>query len=297
MGADFNDIRYVRIGSEDLDESIQFATKILGLELVRRETGAAYLRGDDRDHNIVYTQGRNSGHVVGYELKSMGALEAAAAMLDNAGVAVRHGSAEAREQRRVAGLITVKDPTGNVIDLVAKPDACGKRWFPSRDAGITHFSHVGMHTTNAKADEAFWVNTLGAKVSDWIGDAALIRINEVHHNMALFPSKRAGIQHVNFQVEGIDDIMKSFYFLSERNVKIVFGPGRHATSGAMFLYFQGPDDMIYEYSSGVRLITPEDEKTYVPRQFPTVPTSYCVWGSRPDIAEFKSADAENDLAA
>jgi 2,3-dihydroxy-p-cumate/2,3-dihydroxybenzoate 3,4-dioxygenase len=137
---------------------------------------------------------------------------------------------------------------------------------------------------------------LGAKVSDWIGEAALIRINEVHHNLALFPSKRTGIQHVNFQVEGIDDIMKSHYFLLENNVKIVFGPGRHATSGARFLYFQGPDDMIYEYSSGVRMISAEDEETYIPRQFPTVPTSYCVWGSRPDIAEFKSDEAVSNAA-
>lgn len=296
MGADFHDIRYVRIGSDDLDESIAFATRILGLELVRRDASAAYLRGDDRDHNVVYTKGRASGHVVGYELKSMAALEAAAALLDNAGIAVSHGTSEMRDQRRVGGLITVKDPTGNSIDLVARPDASGKAYFPTRDAGITHFSHVGMHTTNPAADEAFWVQTLGAKVSDWIGEAALIRINEVHHNLALFPSKRTGIQHVNFQVEGIDDIMKSHYFLLENNVKIVFGPGRHATSGARFLYFQGPDDMIYEYSSGVRMISAEDEETYIPRQFPTVPTSYCVWGSRPDIAEFKSDEAVSNVA-
>lgn len=292
MGADFRDIRYVRIGSDDLDESISFATRILGLELVRREGDAAYLRGDDRDHNVVFVEGRNSGHVVGYELNSMAALEAAATLLDNAGITVRHGTADEREQRRVRGLITVQDPTGNVIDLVAKPDSSGKRYFPSRDAGITHFSHVGMHTSNAPADEAFWVDLLGAKVSDWVGDAALLRINEVHHNLALFPSKRTGIQHVNFQVEGIDDIMKSFYFLNANGVKIVFGPGRHATSGAQFLYFEGPDGMIYEYSSGVRMITAEDEKTYMPRQFPTVPSSFCVWGSKPDIPEFKSEEPE-----
>lgn len=297
MGADFHDIRYVRIGSNDLDESIGFATRILGLELVRRDANAAYLRGDDRDHNIVYVRGRDAGHVVGYELKSMTAIDDAAAMLDNAGVRVTYGTAEACEQRCVRGLITVQDPTGNVIDLVAKPHASGKRYFPGRDAGITHFSHVGMHTANAAIDEAFWVNILGAKVSDWIGDAALLRINEVHHNLALFPSKQTGIQHVNFQVEGVDDIMKSYYFLLENNVNIVFGPGRHATSGARFLYFQGPDKMTYEYSCGVRMITAEDEKTYQPRQFPTVPSSYCVWGSKPDIAEFKSDDANLNHAA
>jgi 2,3-dihydroxy-p-cumate/2,3-dihydroxybenzoate 3,4-dioxygenase len=70
-------------------------------------------------------------------------------------------------------------------------------------------------------------------------------------------------------------------------VRIVFGPGRHPTSSAMFLYFEGPDGMVYEYSSGVRLIASEDEASYVPRQFPFAPEGFCMWGSRPDIPEFR----------
>lgn len=289
--AELHDIRYVRIGSDDLDESVRFATDILGLELMERDAGSAYLRGDDRDHNICYTKGHATGTVTGWEVASMADLDEAAANFEAAGVKARAGTAEEREQRRVRGLLVLNDPTGNTIELVARPSACGRRYFPSRDAGITHFSHVGLHTRNAPADEAFWVKNLGGKVSDWIGDAALIRINEVHHNVALFPSTKSGIQHVNFQVEAQDDIMRSFYHLQNNNVKIVFGPGRHPTSGARFLYFQGPDDIIYEYSTGVRMITAEDEKTYVPRSFPMEPSSFCMWGSKPDIPEFKTKDA------
>jgi 2,3-dihydroxy-p-cumate/2,3-dihydroxybenzoate 3,4-dioxygenase len=286
--ADLHDVRYVRIGSEDLNTSVRFATEILGLELMERDASSAYLRGDDRDHNICYTKGRESGQATGWEMASMAALDAAAAEFERAGVEVRTGTADERDQRRVRGLLVLNDATGNTIELVARPAACGRRYFASRDAGISHFSHVGLHTKNAPADEAFWVGNLGAKVSDWIGDAALLRINEVHHNVALFPSTKAGIQHVNFQVETQDDIMRSFYHLQKRNVKIVFGPGRHPTSGARFLYFQGPDDVIYEYSCGVRMITAEDEKTYVPRSFPKAPSSFCMWGSEPDIPEFRT---------
>ena len=78
--------------------------------------------------------------------------------------------------------------------------------------------------------------------------------------------------------------MRSYYFLREQNVRIRFGPGRHPTSGAMFLYFEGPDGMIFEYSTGVRLIT--DEERYTPRQFPIATQSFCAWGSKPDIPEF-----------
>lgn len=283
---DIHDIRYVRIGTDDLDTSVRFAVEILGLELMERDASRAYLRGDDRDHNICYTRGRESGQTTGWEVRSTELLDQAAADLEAAGVPVRAGTAEERELRRVRGLVVVNDASGNVLELVARPQACGRRFFPSRDAGITHFSHVGLHTADAVGDESFWVHKLGAKVSDWIGDAPLIRINEVHHNVALFPSGKAGIQHVNFQVETVDDIMRSYYFLQKNNVKIVFGPGRHATSGARFLYFQGPDDVVYEYSCGVRMITADDEKTYIPRSFPFEDQSFCVWGSKPDIPEF-----------
>ena len=290
--ADLHDIRYVRIGSDDLDESVRFATQVLGLELVERDQSAAYLRGDDRDHNICYLKGgRGTEHVAGFELKTVDEVDRAAAEFERAGVAVRSGTTEERERRRVGAMVTVQDPTGNVIDLVAKPHHSGRRYFGSRDAGITEFSHIGMRTANPKADEKFWTDFLSAKVSDWIGEAALLRIDEVHHKIALFPSAFAGIQHINFQVESHDDIMRSFYHLQKQNVRIVFGPGRHPTSGARFLYFQGPDDMIYEYSTGVRLITAEDEKTYVPRQFPLKPSSFCMWGSEPDIPEFRTEAA------
>lgn len=293
MGADLHDIRYVRIGSDDLDESVRFATEMLGLELVSRDADAAYVRGDNRDHNIVYVKGRGQGHVLGFEMRSEAELDAAAAMFDDAGISVTQGTSDEREQRRVGGLVTIKDPTGNVIDLVVAPAASGTRYFATRDAGITSFSHVGLHTQDAKASENFWTRLLNAKVSDRIGDAALLRIDEIHHKIALFPSAQVGVQHVNFQVESTDDIMRSWYFLKDRNVKIVFGPGRHPTSGARFLYFQGPDGMIYEYSCGVRSISPEEEVNYVPRQFPVAPTSFCMWGSLPDIPEFKVAGASH----
>jgi 2,3-dihydroxy-p-cumate/2,3-dihydroxybenzoate 3,4-dioxygenase len=286
--AALHDIRYVRIGTDDLDESVRFATTVLGLELVSRERQAAYVRGDNRDHNICYVAGRATGHVLGFETPSAAALDAAAAELEQAGVAVKHGTAEQCEQRHVGGMISFADPTGNTIDLVVRPAASGVRYFPSRDAGITSFSHVGLRTTNARVDEKFWIGLMGAKVSDWIGDAALLRIDEVHHKIALFPSAYAGVQHVNFQVESIDDLMRSWYHLKSQNVRIMFGPGRHPTSGARFLYFQGPDNVIYEYSTGVRMITADEERDYVPRQFPMQSSSFCMWGSKPDIPEFKT---------
>ena len=284
---DLQQIRYVRLGTRDLGAADRFAREVVGLECARAEAGARYYRSDERDHTLVYFEGDPRDHTVGFELRSGDELEAAAALLSDTGVPVHAGGAEECEQRQVRAFISFPDPTGNRIDLVVRPHQSGRRHFPSRDAGITGFSHVGLCSTDAPRDERFWTGLLGARVSDRIGDAALLRIDEVHHTVALFPTTRAGVQHINHQVAGIDDVMRAWYQFTKAGVRIVFGPGRHPTSGAVFLYFEGPDGMVYEYSTGVRKIAPEDEASYRPRQFPACPESFCMWGSKPDIAEFR----------
>jgi 2,3-dihydroxy-p-cumate/2,3-dihydroxybenzoate 3,4-dioxygenase len=283
---DLKDIRYVRLGTRDLDAAARYATSILGLEPAGRERGSAYFRSDARDHTLVFVDGDPRDHTAAFEVAQSGALDAAATQIEAQGLPVREGTRDECELRRVTRFVHFEDPSGNGIDLVFGAHDPGRDYLPSRDAGITGFSHIGLRTTDAARDERFWTRVCNARVSDRIGAAPLLRIDSVHHKIALFPSAYAGVQHVNHQVAGIDDVMRAYYFLRDKGVRIVFGPGRHPTSSAIFLYFEGPDGMVYEYSTGVRTI--DDEATYQPRQFPFAPASFCMWGSRPDIAEFRS---------
>ena len=281
-------LRYVRLGTANLAGATEYAQRILGLELVRREGNAAYLRADDRDHTLVYFEGDPREHATGWEVADRAALDAAAAGLESHEIEVARGTRTECEKRYVADFISFSDPSGNRHELVVAPHAAAAAFSPTRDSGVWSFSHIGLRTTDAARDEAFWTTVMSARVSDRIGAAALLRIDEVHHTIALFPSQHPGVQHVNHQVRGVDDVMRSYYFLRERGVRILFGPGRHPTSGAVFLYFEGPDGMVYEYSTGVRLIKPEEEQDYRPRQFPFAPESFCMWGSKPDIPEFRT---------
>jgi 2,3-dihydroxy-p-cumate/2,3-dihydroxybenzoate 3,4-dioxygenase len=284
---DLHDIRYVRLGTRDLEGATQYAQRILGLEVARRDRKSVYFKSDSRDHTLVYTEGDPAQQIVAFEVTTRAALDAAAAAIEAQRLEVRRGTASECEQRCVEDLVAFRDPSGNAIELVYRPLHSGIRYHGERDAGISGFSHIGLRTTDPVRDERFWTVVCSARVSDRIGNAALLRIDEVHHKIALFPSAFPGVQHINHQVGGIDDIMRSWYFLKAQGVRIVFGPGRHPTSSAMFLYFEGPDGMVYEYSSGVRLIAEDEEAGYVPRQFPFAPEGFCMWGSRPDIPEFR----------
>jgi len=280
---ELKDLSYVRVGTQQLDAAEMFATKALGLQVGERGPKSVYLRSDDRAHTLCYYEGDPAEHTVAFEVTDTGCLDAAAGTLEALGHPVLSGNAEACAARKVRAFIAFRDPTGNSIELVVAPERSGKRYFASRDAGITGFSHVGLNTTNPKRDEKFWTQVCNARVSDRIGDIALMRVNAIHHTIALAPAAGPGIQHVNHQVTSNDDVLRSYYHLSNLKVPIVFGPGRHPTSGARFLYFRGPGDMVFEYSVGVDEIA--DEETHRPRQFGFEPSSLCMWGSKTNFVK------------
>jgi len=283
---DLQGVCYVRLGTRDLEGATRFATDVLGLEIAETGRANVYFKSDQREHTLCYVEGDPREQVVAFEVASRTALSAAASELERLGHPVHAGAAGEAEARKVRDFIAFDDPSGNRIELVWRPAHSGARYRGTRDAGITGFSHVGLCTTDAARDEAFWTKVCNARVSDRIGDAPLLRINEVHHTIAMFPTDHAGIQHINHQVDSADDIMRSFRFLSERQVRIVFGPGRHPASSAKFLYFEGPDGMVFEYSSGVKVIA--DELLYRERQLSFDPAGFCEWGAKPDIPQFRN---------
>jgi 2,3-dihydroxy-p-cumate/2,3-dihydroxybenzoate 3,4-dioxygenase len=275
---ELKDLAYVRLGASDLEDAESFATKGLGLQIGEQTAKSLYLRSDDRAHTLCYFEGDPSDQTVAFEVEDEEKLGAAATTLDALGHAVHVGNVTECSLRKVKAFIGFKDPTGNQIELAVRPERSGKRYFATRDAGITGFSHVGLNSTDPARDEQFWTQVCNARVSDRIGDIALMRVNAIHHTVALAPGRGPGIHHINHQVESNDDVLRSYYHLSGQRVPIVFGPGRHPTSGARFLYFLGPGEMVFEYSVGVDEIA--DEESHRPRQFGFEPSSLCMWGAK-----------------
>jgi 2,3-dihydroxy-p-cumate/2,3-dihydroxybenzoate 3,4-dioxygenase len=86
----------------------------------------------------------------------------------------------------------------------------------------------------------------------------------------------------------MDAVMQNNYFVQERQIKIVQGPGREPTSGQIFLRFAGPEGTVFSYGYGLRDLDPHHR----PRQFTLEASSLCEWGSEcTDIAELQPAQA------
>jgi 2,3-dihydroxy-p-cumate/2,3-dihydroxybenzoate 3,4-dioxygenase len=274
---ELTDIAYVRSSTPDLEESVRFATEIVGLEVSGTEDGVIYLRADDRHHRLSLVEGPPGVLAIALCLASADDLRRAEQDLHTAEFDVARGSADEARARRVAEFIAFDDPAGNRIELVVDPAVLGRPVNFTRDAGITECGHFCLDAQDTREAAKFWTTMFSARVSDHIGDAAyLLRIDPVHHKLAIFANDRPGLCHINFQVDSLDSLMRNWRFLQRSGVEVQSGPGRHPTSSAIFVYFSGPQNMTYEYSYGVAHV---DERTWRARNFPLEePGSIDMWG-------------------
>jgi 2,3-dihydroxy-p-cumate/2,3-dihydroxybenzoate 3,4-dioxygenase len=274
---ELTDIAYVRSSTPDLEDSVHFATHIVGLEVCAHEDGIAYMRADERHHRLALVEGPPGVLATALCVDNVQALERAAAELDAEGLNVMRGTSDEAAARRVVDFIAFDDPAGNHIELVVDHAVLGRPVAFGRDAGIIECGHFCLDAESPRRAAEFWTGTFSARLSDHIGDAAfLLRIDPVHHKLAVFANEQPGLCHINFQVDSLDSLMRNWRFLENAGVEVQSGPGRHPTSGAIFVYFSGPQNMTYEYSFGVTRV---DEATWRPRNFPLEePGSIDMWG-------------------
>jgi 2,3-dihydroxy-p-cumate/2,3-dihydroxybenzoate 3,4-dioxygenase len=276
---------YVRLGTPNLDRAVDFASRVVGLELIGRDDDQAWFRSDYRDHTLVFIAGDEADQTLGIEVRDQASLDSARADLEAAGLTAADGDEAGRTARKVKDYVTFMSPGGLRIDLVLRPLHSGWRYFPARDAGVTGFHGVAIRGTDIQGDERLWTAALSGRVSDWVGEAAYIRIDDHHHRIALHPSTTGGLLEVQFEIEGLDQLMQNAYWLRSAQVKLLHGPGRQPTSGQIFLTFQGLDSVAFGYvAEGDRF--PPDHPQRLPREFAHARSSFCAWSSECAMIEY-----------
>lgn len=266
---------YVRHAVSEPQACVRFISDIFGLQQVASRDGELVFRSDDRFRTVSLSDDQDDGTSIGIEAWDDAALQEIGERLRAHGFTARSASPEECQRRYVQSALLADDASGNRIDLVTRPTRSGRRYFPPRDAGIVQLQGIGLRSIDHARDLAFW-RLLGAEVTDWVGDIAYLRIDHLHHRIALYPSRRSGLLYAAFEVEALDQIMQNSYFMQENQVKIVQGPGRQAASQQIFLHVEGPGGLILSYVTGTAEI---GDRSRPPRQFPPTAISLCDWGS------------------
>ncbi len=121
--------------------------------------------------------------------------------------------------------------------------------------------HVVFGTPDVAASRAFYVEGLGFKVSDSIGDMAyFLRCSPDHHNVLLMPSAVPCLNHYALEMDDIDAIgLAGAKVLAQRPDCSITGIGRHVVGANLFWYMLDPTGGMFELYADMDQIV-DDEK-------------------------------------
>lgn len=283
----YRDLRYVRVGVDNLDAAARFAGEYFGLQAADRDDDRAMFRSDDRNYSICFSVAGDSD-AIGLTVANSDDLEGVRSRLEAAGYVPSFLSEEQAGLRQAKAALSVTAPNGIAVEIVWRPLHSGWRYHGPRDAGIVDFNAVQLACTDIAANEKFWVDGLGLRVADWAGDTAYLALDDMHHRIALYPSKRDGIFGAVWEVDDKDSIMRNWYFLQKQQLPVVAGPDRQAASNGMYVTTKGPGGLLMSYAAEI------DRGAHIerrgPRQFSNNAKSHGIWGSVTEQPEFLGGD-------
>src|SRR5262249_30810530 len=197
---------YVRQAVSEPQACARFVSDIFGLQQVADQNGELAFRSDDRYRTRSLRNDQGDGASIGIEVWDEAVLQEIGERLREHGFAVRSANPDECRRRYVQSALLAEDASGNRIDLVTRPTRSGRRYFPPRDAGIVQFQGIGLRSTDHVRDLAFW-RLLGAEVTDWVGDIAYLRIDNLHHRIGLYPSRRHSLRSGAFEIDAVRPMM------------------------------------------------------------------------------------------
>jgi len=141
-------------------------------------------------------------------------------------------------------------------------DRWGRAPFITRTEAVRprKLGHAVIGSTDLETTMKFFIEGLGFKVSDYMGDkAAFLRCSVEHHNILVMAAPVNFLHHTSWQVDDIDDVGRGAHAMLDGNPeRHIWGLGRHYAGANFFWYLKDPAGNFSEYYSDMDTV-PEDE--------------------------------------
>jgi catechol 2,3-dioxygenase-like lactoylglutathione lyase family enzyme len=170
----------------------------------------------------------------------------------------------------------VAGPEGEPYRFVAERDPPPTA-LPTDSARPIRVAHVVFNTQNREAATSALTDTLGFKLSDRTRVMNFLRCDELHHVVAYADSKRASLNHIAFEMQDTDAVMRGMGRLKDAGFGSVWGPGRHGPGNNVFSYFVAPFGACIEYTAEIQRVD-DSYKTGTPESWQWPPGRTDHWG-------------------
>ncbi|GCE43956.1 VOC family protein [Rhodococcus sp. USK10] len=273
-------VRSVTIAVEELATASNFYRDLWQLDLVTKDDGKAYFGTGCADNYAIKLR---ENDVAGIELTTFDVTDRAgvdflAKRVADSGAQIIREPGDRSDFGGGYSCIFF-DCDGRAIELAAEID---QRIFREVEAGESRpkfISHVVFNTANLQKTIRWYGEVLGFKISDWLQDFfCFMRTGRWHHIIAFAQSKNTSLNHVSFELYGIDEFMRGTGRMMRAGHQPLWGPGRHGAGDNTYSYFQEPSSgFVMEYTTALQVI--DEEHGWTPKVWGTSLEEQDQWGT------------------
>lgn len=272
-------LRHVAIAVPDYETAVEFNRGVWALTPVANDEDVTFFAAEASSEQYILRVRRAREKRL--DLIAFGAEDAASVDI----LAERLITAKVRIDREPGKLDTPGggygfrffDPEGRLVEVSSDVAQRTARPLQPRESIPQNLSHVVINSVDILNTKAFYEQHLGFRLTDWLEDQmCFMRTRVDHHILAISSGPHVALNHISFEMRGIDEYMRGSGRLIRHGHQPLWGPGRHGAGDNTFTYFLDPNGNVVEYTTELEKITDED---WEPRRFSAAPESADQWGT------------------
>lgn len=279
-------LRHVGIAAPDFRKAAEFYRTAWGLTQVADDDGLAFFGSVGSAENFILRVRRDQTKrldLVAFGVAHAGDVDVLAEQLGMSGIQLDREPAKLDTPGGGYGF-RFFDLDGRLVEISSDVGERVARELEPRESIPRKLSHVVFNSTDILATKGFYEQHLGLKLSDWLDDQmCFLRSGVDHHILAIARGPHVALNHVSFEMRGLDEYMRGTGRLIRSGHEMIWGPGRHGPGDNTFSYFLDPSGNVMEYTTELEKI--EDEETWEPRIFRIGPEVSDQWGTANSIHE------------
>lgn len=285
---------YIVIESEKFSDWRRFGREAIGMHLDDTLSDTIRFRLDENECRFLVQRGPAEDVIaLGWEVDDHETFETVVSRITAHGVPITDCSSEEAALRGVERLVRFPGPNGLDQEVFTR----ARKTPEPLDIGVSSFvtgefglGHVAVTSKKPHEMRGYYNTVFDARLSDYIDETIsgarlkirFLRVNRRHHSVAIASVNqlplnpiRTRVQHINIQVDGLDDMTDAYQRVKALDFDIALGIGQHTNDRELSFYALSPSGFEWEVGWNPLIV---DENTWKPNTLQGI----SIWGHKPE---------------